>query len=247
MNRYSFLVISCLLASNFKTAAQSIDAYFKAQPGSHSDLSFGNGLKLRADTVRGADGAATITRYYATGQKQEEVPYLRLRKSELHGTQTRWFADGRVQATEQYAHNQRHGQLLTYYPDGTLRRQEEYQNGKQVKAECFGPDGKPVAYFDYLQFPEYPGGLSKLLGTIQSRTKYPKEALREAEQGKVFVDFVVSSKGVVQDACIKKSISPLLDQEALRVVNSLKGWQPARLDGEQTDVLFTLPVSFTIN
>ncbi|HEX8426298.1 TonB family protein [Hymenobacter sp.] len=246
--RYSILlIVSCLLASNTKAAAQSINAYFKAQPGSHSAIDFGTGLKSRTDTVRGANGAATISRYYANGQKQEEIPYLLVRKNELHGTQTRWFENGRVQATEHYANNQRHGQLLTYYPDGTLRRREEYQQGKQVKAECFAANGKPVAYFDYLQFPEYPGGLLELLGTIQRNTKYPKEALRKEEQGKVFVDFVVSSEGVVQDAHVKKSVNPLLDQEALRVVNSLRGWKPARLDGEATDVVFTLPVTFTIN
>ncbi|MDF7811690.1 energy transducer TonB [Hymenobacter sp. YC55] len=247
MNYYSLLIVGCLLTVNTKTAAQSINAYFKAQPGSHSDVDFGNGLKSRTDTVRGTNGAAAIIRYYASGQKQEEIPYLLSRKNELHGTQTRWFENGRVQATEQYANNQRHGQLLTYYPNGTLRRREEYQQGKQVKAECFAADGKPVPYFDYLQFPEYPGGLLKLLGAIQSNTKYPDEALRNEEEGKVLVDFVVSSRGVVQDARIRKSVSPILDQEALRVVNSLRGWKPARLDGELTNVLFTLPVTFTIN
>ncbi|UOQ64337.1 energy transducer TonB [Hymenobacter volaticus] len=247
MSCYTLLIVGCLLTVNTKTAAQSIDAYFKAQPGSHSDVDFGNGLKSRTDTVRGTNGAAAIIRYYASGQKQEEIPYLFSRKNELHGTQTRWFENGRVQATEQYANNQRHGQLLTYYPNGTLRRREEYKQGKQVKAECFAADGKSIAYFDYLQFPEYPGGLLKLLGAIQSNTEYPKEALRNEEQGKVLVDFVVSSRGVVQDARVRKSVSPLLDQEALRVVNSLRGWNPARLDGELTDVLFTLPVTFTIN
>jgi len=208
MNYYTFLVVSCLLVANTKTAAQSINAYFKAQPGSHSDVDFGNGFMSRTDTIRGTNGAGAIIRYYASGHKQEEIPYLLLRKNELHGTQTRWFKNGQVQATEQYANNQRHGQLLTYYPDGTPRRREKYQQGKQVKAECFAANGKPVACFDYLQFPEYPGGLLKLLGAIQSNTKYPEEALRKQEEGKVLVDFVVSSRGAVQDALVRKASAP---------------------------------------
>lgn len=249
MNRYLLLlkfVIGSVFVTISSAGAQSIDAYFKAQPGSHSDVGFGSGYQLRADTVHGADGAGVVTRYFANGQKGEEIPFQLLRKNELHGTQTRWFENGLVQATEQFANNQRHGQLLTYYPDGTLRRREEYQNGKQVKAECFAANGKPVGYFDYLQFPEYRGGLANLLATIQTSTRYPKEALRAQQEGKVLVDFVVNSKGAIQDTHIKKSVSPLLDQEALRVVNSLRGWTPARLDGEPTDVVFTLPVTFSI-
>lgn len=226
--------------------AQSIDAYFKAQPGNQSDIDFGSNYHLRADTARAVDGTAIITRYYASGQKREEIPYQQLRKNELHSTQTRWFENGRVQATEEYADNKRHGQLLTYYPNGTVRRREEYQNGKQVKAECFTANGKPIPYFDYLQFPEYRGGLANLLAIIKTSTRYPKDAVRAQQEGKVLVDFVVNSKGVVQDTHIRKSVSPLLDQEALRVVNSLKGWTPARLDGELTDVVFTLPVTFSM-
>lgn len=234
----------CVTVSS--ASAQSIDAYFKAQPGNHSDVDFGSGYQLRADTVRGADGAGVVTRYFAGGQKREEIPYQLLRKNELHGTQTRWFENGQVQATEQYANNQRHGQLLTYYPNGTLRRRETYRNDKRVQAECFAANSKPVAYFDYLQFPEYRGGLANLLATIQTTTNYPEEALRAEQQGKVLVDFVVNSKGLVQGAHIRKSVSPLLDQEALRVVNSLRDWIPTRLDGDPTDVVFTLPVTFSI-
>ncbi|WP_375435412.1 toxin-antitoxin system YwqK family antitoxin [uncultured Hymenobacter sp.] len=199
--------------------AQPIKAYFKDQSGNHSAFGFGSSHQVRTGTMRGADGAGVITRYFASGQKPEEIPYQLLRKNELHGTQTRWFENGPVQATEQYTNSQRHGQLLTYYPDGTLRRREEFQNGKQMKAECFAANGRPAAYFDYLQFTEYRGGLANLLATIQSSTRYPKDALRKQQEGKVVPDFVV---------------------------NSLCGWTPAQLDGNPTDVVFTLPVSFLI-
>lgn len=237
---------SAAYAQQTSAGAQSLNAYFSAQPGHHSTVGFGEGYQLRADTVLGPSGAGTIRRYYASGQQQEELPCQDLQKQELHGTQTRWFENGQVQAVDHFVNNQRHGQLLTYYPNGTLRRREEYAQGKPLKAECFGPNGQPVAFFSYIQFPEYAGGLPVLLQTIGSRTRYPKEALRHDEQGKVLVDFVIDRSGTVQQARVRQHVSPLLDAEALRVVNSLRSWAPGRLDGEPVDVFFTLPVTFAL-
>lgn len=227
-------------------AAQSITTYFSTQPGNHSDVDFGPGHQLRTDTVRAAGGGGTVVRYFPNGQQQEQMPYSSFRKKELQGIQTRWFENGQVQATEHYAQNRRHGPLLTYYPDGTVRRREEYQAGKRTQGACFAPSGQPAAYFEYLQFPEYPGGLGALLQTIGSATKYPKAALKQGQTGQVQVRFIIDQSGQVRNAYILKSVSPLLDAEALRVVNSLRGWTPGRLDGEPADVMFTLPVTFAI-
>ncbi|AII53741.1 energy transducer TonB [Hymenobacter sp. APR13] len=237
---------SAAYAQQAPAGAQSLNAYFSAQPGNHSSAGFGSGYQLRTDTVAGPNGGGIIQRYYASGQKQEELPCQNLQKQELHGTQTRWFENGQVQAVDHFVNDQRHGQLLTYYPNGTLRRREEYEHGQSVKAECFGPDGQPVAFFNYIQFPEYAGGLSVLLQTIGSRTRYPKEAIRHDEHGKVLVDFVIDRNGTVQQARVRQHVSPLLDAEALRVVNSLRSWTPGRLDGEPVDVFFTLPVTFAL-
>lgn len=228
------------------SVAQSLTSYFASQPGNHSDADFGAGYQLRTDTLRAANGAGTVVRFFPNGQKQEEMPYSNLRKQELHGTQTRWFESGQVQASEQYANNQRHGQLLTYYPDGKLRRREEYVRGIQVKSECFTLGGQSAACVEYMQFPEYPGGLSALLRTISRTTQYPKDALKQGQNGLVRVRFVIGETGQVQQAQVVQSVAPLLDAEALRVVNALRGWTPGRLDGEAAPVVFTLPVTFAI-
>ncbi|SNR29246.1 protein TonB [Hymenobacter mucosus] len=227
-------------------AAQSLTEFFNAQPGNHSDGGFRVAPDLRTDTIRTAADAGTVMRYFPTGQLQEQLPYRSFRKQELHGTQTRWFASGQVQAREEYVDNRRHGELLTYYPSGTVRRREHYQHGQRLTGECFAPDGQPLAYVDYMLMPEYPGGLNALLQTIGSTTKYPKLALKQEQTGQVQIAFIIDKKGQVSNAHVLRSVAPLLDAEALRVVNSLRGWKPGRLDGEAVDVYFTLPVTFTI-
>ncbi|TGE13942.1 energy transducer TonB [Hymenobacter elongatus] len=239
-------VVAGLLGVAFSAQAQTLNAYFKAQ-GKNDDLGLGAGVLFRPDTIRTAGTAGgTVVKYFPSGKKYEEIPFANLRKGEVQGTQTRWFESGQVQATEDYTAGKRQGRLLTFYADGTARRREQYQNGVSTKQECLAADGKPVSCADYVVFPEYPGGLMTLLTQIQTSTRYPRQQIRQGIQGKVLVDFIIDKTGAVTSARIKQGLSVPLDEEALRVVNSLKGWTPGRLDGEPADVLFTLPVTFAI-
>jgi protein TonB len=232
--------------AQIQTTPQTLNAYFRAQ-GKNDDLSMGPGVLFRPDTVRAAGTPGGMVRkYYASGKKYEQASFANLRQGELQGRQTRWFENGQVQATEDYAAGRRHGHLLTFYPDGTVRRREEFEQGVSRKAECFAPSGQPAACAEYVVFPEYPGGLLPLLTRIQTSVRYPKDQIRRGIQGKVLVDFVIDQSGTVRNARVKQGLSAPLDAEALRVVNTLSGWTPGRLDGEAADVLFTLPVTFVI-
>ncbi|GAA3939883.1 TonB family protein [Hymenobacter algoricola] len=244
------IVLAALLATPAQvwaqTTPQTLNAYFKAQ-GKNDDLGFGPGVLFRTDTLRTAGTAGgRVRRYFPSGKKYEEVPFANLRKGELQGRQTRWFESGQLQATEDYAAGQRQGRMVTFYPDGTVRRRQEYARGVPGKSECFAPNGQSVTCPEYVVFPEYPGGLPALLTHIQSSTRYPKAQIRQGIQGKVLVDFIIDKTGAVTNARIKQGLAPALDEEALRVVSSLRAWTPGRLDGEATAVLFTLPVTFAI-
>jgi protein TonB len=228
---------------------QTLNAYFKAQ-GKNDDLGFGPGVLFRTDTVRTAGTADTaggmVVKYYPSGKKYEQVGFANLRKAELQGPQTRWFESGQVQVAAEYAAGKRQGRLLTYFPDGTVRRREEFERGVSRKAECFTAAAQPAACAEYVVMPEYPGGLLALLTQIQTSIRYPKQQIRQGVQGKVLVDFIIDRSGTVRDARVRQGVAPVLDAEALRVVNSLRGWTPGRLDAEPADVLFTLPVTFAI-
>jgi protein TonB len=246
MRFYTLFVSGVLLAASAtSTSAQTLNSIYKSQ-GKDDVFGFGQGILFRSDTAS-ADGLqGTVTRYFPAGKKYEEVPYSNLKKSEIQGTHTRWFENGQVELSEEYAANKRHGLLVTYYPDGSIRRREQYQNGNLLKGECFAADGKPIPHFEFVVFPEYPGGMSRLSGTLYSSIKYPKEALKKEIQGKVYVRFIVDKTGTVTKAFVSRSLEASLDAEALRAVNKLRGWTPGQLDGEAIDTLFTLPVTFAI-
>ena len=96
------------------------------------------------------------------------------------------------------------------------------------------------------QMPEFPGGQTELINFLVKSVKYPQQAMESAIQGKVFVSFVIGKKGSVLNAKIARGVDPLLDAEALRVVESMPKWIPGKEKGKDVAVQFTLPISFRL-
>lgn len=99
-----------------------------------------------------------------------------------------------------------------------------------------------VTFGEVEQMPEFPGGMSALLQFLSDNINYPKGA--EDVSGRVVVRFVVDKDGSVRDPEILKSVDPLLDAEALRVVGLLPKFTPGRLDNKPVAVHYALPISF---
>jgi TonB family protein len=95
--------------------------------------------------------------------------------------------------------------------------------------------------------PAYIGGEAKLFKTIDETIIYPDEALKKKKGGAVLVRFVIDSLGNVQNPAIIKGVSEDLDQEAIRVVSSLTGWQAGEINGKKVSVWFVLSIDFKPN
>ena len=93
----------------------------------------------------------------------------------------------------------------------------------------------------------FPGGMQEMMKFLQQNIKYPKEAQEQGKQGRVIVQFVVNKDGSIVNDSIVRSVDPLLDAEALRVVRSMPNWTPGKQKGKPVRVRFTLPVTFHLN
>ena len=100
------------------------------------------------------------------------------------------------------------------------------------------------AYDVVEQMPQFPGGMKALMEYLNKNIKYPVEAATKGEQGRVIVAFVVDRDGSITNTSIRKSVSPSLDKEALRVVNAMPKWQPGMQKGKTVRVKFFVPVVF---
>lgn len=94
--------------------------------------------------------------------------------------------------------------------------------------------------------PEYPGGDLALRKKIANTIIYPEMAKENDIQGTVYVRFVVTKKGNVTDVKILRGVDPLLDNEAIRVVKTLKGWTPGKQRNEPVNVSYSLPIKFKL-
>lgn len=100
--------------------------------------------------------------------------------------------------------------------------------------------------FPYTSIPEYPGGNYPLKEYLQSNLEYPKKEKLSGIEGSVEVDYYINTDGSIEDMSIAKSVSPGLDQEALRLVSNMPNWKPAIQDGNVIRVKYRLTITFKL-
>lgn len=102
--------------------------------------------------------------------------------------------------------------------------------------------------FDVVEvMPQYPGGPIAMLKYLMENIKYPEQAMKEGIQGRVAVRFIVEKDGSISDVKPILSVHPLLNKEAVRVVESMPKWSPGKQNGKPVRVRFNVPVMFKLN
>jgi protein TonB len=221
------------------------------------------GADYRTETTyRDSVGGAVREYYLPSGKLKEYTPYANLRRKQRHGTSSQYYESGQLRQQVTYQAGKMLGDLVTYYPDGTLKRRDHHAPGQPVTGECFGADGKPRPYFSYQKMPVYTDGTGDQAAVVQAvmrNTRYPPEALRQRVYGKVKILFIVDKRGLVQHIrpdektnmeLVPENLVPtyrLLQEAAMTAVRQLKPFQPGQQDGEPVPVSYAVPVTFGIN
>ncbi len=94
--------------------------------------------------------------------------------------------------------------------------------------------------------PSFPGGQAAMYKFLQNNIKYPMEAQRKNIQGRVVTQFIINDKGQVIDPVVVRSVDPLLDAEALRVISIMPKWYPGKVKNRTVNVRYTLPIDFSL-
>lgn len=110
-----------------------------------------------------------------------------------------------------------------------------------------GEDNSEKIYDVVDQMPEFSNGHAALFEYLSKSIRYPEEARKKSAQGRVIATFVVEKDGSISNARVVKSVDPLLDAEALRVVNAMPSWNPGKQNGEAVRVKYTVPVAFKLD
>ena len=96
------------------------------------------------------------------------------------------------------------------------------------------------------EMPMFEGGDIALLKYIRENTKYPENEKANKISGRVIVRFVVEADGKADQATVLRGVSPALNDEAVRVVNSLPPFNPGKQGGKPVPVYYMVPINFTL-
>ena len=94
--------------------------------------------------------------------------------------------------------------------------------------------------------PMYPGGEAALLSYILNSVVYPERAKENNIQGRVYLQFVVTSAGTIGQVNVLRGVDPELDAEAIRVIRTITGFRPGRQGGVAVPVWYQVPINFQL-
>ena len=94
--------------------------------------------------------------------------------------------------------------------------------------------------------PSFPGGDAAQIAFLSNNLRYPAVAMEQGIQGRVVTQFVVDKDGSITDVKVVRSLDPMLDKEAVRLVKSMPKWTPGKLNGSPVRVKCILPMSFRL-
>lgn len=139
-------------------------------------------------------------------------------------------------------------QTTTEMKDSAIVEEEHVLRvGEVVVDECPPQPDLNKVFGIVEQMPMFRGGDAALMTFLDENIRYPSECMLKGIEGRVVVTFIVERDGTITNAKVIKSVHPLLDKEALRVVESMPKWFPGKENGISRRVGFTLPVRFRLN
>lgn len=205
--------------------------------------------------------------YYPNGKLREVRTYLSPDKDLKESYLINSFNDstGKVLVTAGNGHYQNDDHQTKTFAEGDLKDglkqgewkisvkndsiivNETYNSGTLVKGTAKFANGEVFTYDKPETLPQFPGGVNAF-GKFLSRTlRYPIDAQRNGIQGRVILAFVVEKDGSLTDIRpVGKSPSPLLTEEATRVLNESPKWQPGIQYGRAVRVKYTVPIVFNL-
>jgi TonB family protein len=93
--------------------------------------------------------------------------------------------------------------------------------------------------------PEFPGGMSEMIKFLQENMIYPDEMKENGIEGRIYVQFVVTKTGSIEEVTIAKGINGL-NREAIRLVKQMPNWKPGTNYGKQVNVKMVIPILFSL-
>ena len=91
--------------------------------------------------------------------------------------------------------------------------------------------------------PEFPDGTAAMFQYIAQNMNTSASSQEVLPQGRIVLQFVVLKSGEITDIKVLRGLDPFLDQEAVRVVESMPKWIPGSHNGKVVNAQYILPIN----
>lgn len=88
---------------------------------------------------------------------------------------------------------------------------------------------------------------NSLVRIIQENIKYPLEAREANIAGRVYVNYIITKSGKVEQVEILRGVHPLINNAAMDIFRNLEIVRPAMINGEPVDFSLRCPISFHVH
>lgn len=119
---------------------------------------------------------------------------------------------------------------------------------EQKEEAAPAPPPPPMEVFDVVEnMPVPSGGIEGWNQYLADNLDYPKEAKENGTNGTVYLTFIVTTEGTVQDVEILKGIGSGCDEEAIKAIKNAPKWKPGTQKGQKVNVKMRWPIRFSPN
>ncbi|QHS54748.1 TonB family protein [Mucilaginibacter sp. 14171R-50] len=124
---------------------------------------------------------------------------------------------------------------------------EKYNNGELIEGVSVNDKNETFKYTGTRGTPPtFKGGSAAFGRYLGNSIVYPAYARQNIIEGRVILTFVVEKDGEINDIKVVKSVDPVLDDEAVRVLGQSPKWLPGTIMGQQVRVVYSIPINFAL-
>ena len=214
--------------NNSKVTSKSTATYFKVSKP------VDNGFKIQKYTI------------------DNQLMYMETYKDREHkimnGPAIYYYNNRKIDKEGKYADNKRDETWKYYFDSGQIAAIVLFKNEELIEAKYFDQNGQQSKIARKPnEIPSFNGtGFDGIAKYIKTNLKYPEKAFKNNIQGKVVIAFTINKDGHVTDAKVDKSINEELDNEALRIINTMPDWTPDYDFNRPVSVRFVIPITFEL-
>ena len=135
--------------------------------------------------------------------------------------------------------------LLVVSITGLAYSQEPDTSSVQLQRTTINPE-------EIHSFPEeqaqFPGGTAALTTYLKEQLVYPAAALEKGIAGSCYIKFVIDEKGKTLNPTIMRGVPecPECNAEAIRLINAMPIWTPAKQGGKTVKSYYVLKINFKL-